>query len=277
MRLRSRTGCCRLRGLGAPAWVLGLWILLALLGSILELEPNRVDFEAILAPPRVSSPLGNDDLGRPVLDRLLVGARTSLLVGAGVVAISAVLGTLVGAVAGYVGGATDLILSRLMDVFLAFPGILLAIALAGALGPGIANLILALVAVGWVGYARLARAQTLSLARRDHVAAARALGQGRGSIILRHLLPLALAPLLVEATFGVSATVVAEAGLSFLGLGIQPPGASWGSLVRDGVEYLLIAPHLVLAPGLAILLVVLAVNRLGDVLRDRLDVRRPRD
>jgi peptide/nickel transport system permease protein len=220
--------------------------------------------------------MGTDDLGRPVLDRLLLGARTSLLVGFGVVAVSAVVGTLVGAVAGYVGGTTDLILSRVMDVFIAFPGILLAIALAGALGPGIGNLILALVAVGWVGYARLARAQILSLARRDHVAAARALGQGSGSIIVRHLIPLALAPLLVEATFGVSATVVAEAGLSFLGLGVQPPGASWGSLVRDGVAYLLIAPHLVLAPGLAIVLVVLSLNRLGDDLRDRLDVRRPR-
>jgi peptide/nickel transport system permease protein len=242
---------------------------------VLQLEPNDVNLDAILAPPGDLSLLGNDDLGRPVLDRLLVGARTSLLVGLGVVAISATLGTLIGALAGYAGGTTDLILTRVMDVFLAFPGILLAIALAGALGPGIGNLILALVVVGWVGYARLARAQVLGLAQRDHVVAARALGQGPGSILVRHLIPLALAPLLVEATFGVSATVVAEAGLSFLGLGVQPPDASWGTLVRDGVSYLLVAPHLVVAPGLAIFLVVLSMNLLGDALRDLLDVRIP--
>lgn len=256
-----------------PGLILGVWVLLGLSGLVLELEANRVNLEAILAPPGRLSLLGNDDLGRPVLDRLLVGARTSLLVGLGVVAISATLGTLIGALAGYAGGLTDLVLTRVMDVFLAFPGILLAIALAGALGPGIGNLILALVAVGWVGYARLARAQVLSLAQRDHVVAARALGQGPGTILIRHLIPLALAPLLVEATFGVSATVVAEAGLSFLGLGVQPPQASWGSLVRDGVAYLLVAPHLVLAPGMAIFLVVLSMNLLGDALRDRLDVR----
>jgi peptide/nickel transport system permease protein len=250
-------------------------VLLGLLGLVLELEPNDVNLDAILAPPGDLSLLGNDDLGRPVLDRLLVGARTSLLVGLGVVAISATLGTLIGALAGYAGGTTDLILTRVMDVFLAFPGILLAIALAGALGPGIGNLILALVVVGWVGYARLARAQVLGLAQRDHVVAARALGQGPASILVRHLIPLALAPLLVEATFGVSATVVAEAGLSFLGLGVQPPDASWGTLVRDGVSYLLVAPHLVVAPGLAIFLVVLSMNLLGDALRDLLDVRIP--
>jgi peptide/nickel transport system permease protein len=229
-----------------------------------------------LTPPGEGSLLGNDDLGRPVWDRLLMGARTSLTVGLGVVAISACLGTLIGALAGFAGGPTDLVLTRIMDVFLAFPGILLAIALAGALGPGIGNLILALVAVGWVGYARLARAQVLGLVHREHVIAARALGQAPGAILARHLIPLALAPLLVEASFGVSATVVSEAGLSFLGLGVQPPDASWGSLVRDGVAYLLVAPHLVIAPGSAILAVVLSMNLLGDALRDRLDVRSTR-
>lgn len=258
-----------------PGLILALWVLLALLASVLELAPHRVDLGAILAPPGSASLLGNDDLGRPVWDRLLVGAQVSLIVGFGVVGVSAVLGTLVGALAGFAGGPTDLILTRILDVFLAFPGILLAIALAGALGPGIGNLILALVAVGWVGYARLARAQVLSLTHRDHVIAARALGAGSGSILGRHLIPLALAPLMVEATFGVSATVMAEAGLSFLGLGVQPPDASWGSLIRDGVAYMLVAPHLVMAPGLAIIAVVLAVNLLGDALRDRLDVRCP--
>jgi peptide/nickel transport system permease protein len=141
------------------------------------------------------------------------------------------------------------------------------------MGPGIGNLVLALCLVGWVGYARLARAQVLTLKQRDHVAAARALGTGRIRILLRHLLPLAAAPLIVEATFGVAGMVIAEAGLSFLGLGVQPPDASWGSMIRDGSRYMLVAPHLVLAPGLAIFLVVLAVNLLGDRLRDRLDVR----
>lgn len=264
-------------GVGLPGLILALWALLALSASVLELAPNRVDLGAILAPPGGASLLGNDDLGRPVWDRLLVGAQVSLAVGVSVVGISAVLGTLIGALAGFAGGPADLVLTRIMDVFLAFPGILLAIAVAGALGPGIGNLILALVAVGWVGYARLARAQVLSLAQRDHVIAARALGQRSGTILSRHLIPLALAPLTVEATFGVSATVMAEAGLSFLGLGVQPPDASWGSLIRDGVAYMLVAPHLVMAPGFAIIAVVLAMNLLGDTLRDRLDVRCPQD
>jgi len=264
-----------------PMGVLALWALAALAAPWLPLTPDAVDLPAILAPPRMGSgmgpalgsALGHDDLGRPVLDRLLMGARTSFAVGVGVVALSALVGSLIGAVAGYVGGWVDLVLVRLVDVFLAFPGILLAIALAGVLGPGVDNVIVALAVVGWVGYARLARAQVLSLKRRDHVTAARALGAGPGRILWRHLLPLALAPLVVEATFGVAASVVAEAGLSFLGLGVQPPDASWGGMIRDGVGYMLVAPHLVLAPGLAIVLVVLSVNLLGDALRDRLDVR----
>ncbi len=239
----------------------------------LPLAPNQVDLPGILAGPGAQSVLGNDDLGRPVLDRLLVGARTSFLVGLGVVALSALIGVLAGGAGALAGGWPDLLLVRIIDVFLAFPGILLAIALAGILGPGIDNVIVALATVGWVGYARLARAQILSLKHRDHVTAARALGAGPTRILIRHLLPLAMAPLLVEATFGVAGAVIAEAGLSFLGLGVQPPDASWGSMIRDGVGYMLVAPHLVLAPGLAILLVVLSVNLLGDGLRDRLDTR----
>ncbi len=255
------------------AAILALWVLTAVLAPHWRLTPNQVDLPAILAPPGKVAWLGNDDLGRPVLDRLLVGARTSLVVGVGVVAFSALIGTLIGALAGFVGGLLDLILIRVVDLFLAFPGILLAIALAGVMGPGVDNVIIALVTVGWVGYARLARAQILALSRRDHVLAARALGRGGWAILSRHLIPLALAPLIVEATFGIAGAVLAEAGLSFLGLGVQPPQASWGSMVRDGVSYLLVAPHLVLAPGLAIMLVVLSVNILGDTLRDRLDVR----
>ena len=256
-----------------PILVVGLWALAALLGPMLPLSPNQVDLAQILAPPAPALPLGADDLGRPVLDRLLVGARTAFVVAVGVVLVSAALGALVGGLAGLAGGWLDLLVVRVIDVFLAVPGILLAIALAGILGPGLGNVIIALAAVGWVGYARLARGQILSLATREHVTAARALGVPPFRLLLRHLLPLAMAPLIVEATFGVAAAVIAEAGLSFLGLGVQPPAASWGSMIRDGVAYMLVAPHLVLFPGLATLLVVLAVNLLGDRLRDRADVR----
>jgi peptide/nickel transport system permease protein len=259
-----------------PAGLLLLWVAAALAVPLLPLAPDRIDLSRILAPPAMDSPLGDDDLGRPVLDRLLIGARTSLAVGLGVVALSAVLGSLVGGAAALAGGWIDLLAVRTVDVFLAFPGILLAIALAGILGPGIDNVIIALAAVGWVGYARLVRAQVLTLKQRDHVVAARALGAGQGRILLLHLLPLAVAPLIVEATFGIAGAVVAEASLSFLGLGVQPPQASWGSMIQNGVAYMLVAPHLVLAPGIAILLVVLSVNLMGDALRDRLDIRLPR-
>jgi peptide/nickel transport system permease protein len=258
-----------------PTVFLVLWMVVALVGPWLPLTPNTVDLPAILVGPGPGSLLGSDDLGRPVLDRLLVGARIAFLVGFGVVALSALVGVLVGGISAFAGGWVDLVLVRLIDVFLAFPGILLAIALAGILGPGIDNLIIALSVTGWVGYARLTRAQILALKERDHVTAARALGVGPGRILVRHLLPLALAPLIVEATFGIAGVVVAEAGLSFLGLGVQPPQASWGSMIRDGVGYMLVAPHLVIAPGIAIAWVVFSVNLLGDRLRDWLDVRHP--
>ena len=258
---------------GLSTAVLLCWALLALLAPLLPLHPAQIDLPQILATPGPQQLLGNDDLGRPVLDRLIMGARTSFVVAVGVVLLSSSFGSLLGAASAYLGGVADHILVRVIDIFLAFPGILLAIALAGVMGPGIENVVLALSLVGWVGYARLARAQVLSLKHRDHVAAARALGTGHLRILLRHLLPLAAAPLLVEATFGVAGMVIAEAGLSFLGLGVQPPDASWGSMIRDGSRYMLMAPHLVLAPGIAVFLVVLAVNLLGDRLRDRMDVR----
>jgi peptide/nickel transport system permease protein len=258
---------------GFPWLVLLAWLVMALLGPLLATRANEVDLPHILAPPSAARPLGADDLGRPVLARLAAGAGTSLAVGFGVVLVSAAIGALLGGMAGFAGGWVDLVIVRIIDVFLAFPGILLAIALAGILGPGLGNVVIALAVVSWVGYARLMRAQVLSLRSRDHVLAARALGAGPARILVRHLLPLAGAPLIVEATFGVAGAVVAEAGLSFLGLGVQPPAASWGSMIRDGVAYMLTAPHLVAAPGATLMLVVLAVNLLGDRLRDRLDVR----
>ncbi len=255
------------------ASILILWMLTAIFGQLLQLSPNQIDLPHILATPGAYHLLGNDELGRPVLDRLIMGARTSFLVALWVVLISAAAGTLLGAFAAYSGGYVDLILVRIIDIFLAFPGILLAIALAGVMGPGIENVIIALSIVGWVGFARLARAQVLSLKHRDHIAAAIALGQGRIAIVTRHLLPLIIAPLIIETTFGVAGVVIAEAGLSFLGLGVQPPAASWGSMIRDGARYMLVAPHLVMAPGICIMLVVLSINMLGDRLRDRMDIK----
>ena len=257
-----------------PLVVIALWGVLAFVAPVLPLTPNRIGLESMLQGPSAEFWFGADELGRPVFDRLIAGARLSFIVATSVVTLSAVAGTLLGATAAYLGGWADGLLSRLVDVFLAFPGILLAIALSAVLGPGTGNLVIALSLAGWVGYARLARAQVLSLKQRDHVAAAIALGAGRGRIIVRHLIPLIVAPLIVEATFGVAPVIVAEAGLSFLGLGAQPPTASWGSMIREGTRYMLVAPHLVFVPGDTIMLVVLAVNLAGDWLQDRIAGRR---
>jgi peptide/nickel transport system permease protein len=255
-----------------PGLVLTLWVLMALAGLLPSLEPHRVALAEIFVTPSAGHWLGTDELGRPVLDRLLAGASVSLLVALTTVGLSALIGIAIGLLAGYFGGPVDRVISRLIEVFLAFPGMLLAIAMAAMIGPGIDNVIIALAVMGWVGYARLVRVQVLSLRRREHVLAASALGRGHLAIMGRHLLPLVMAPVWVEASFGLAGAVVAEAGLSFLGLGIQAPDASWGGMIRDGVRYLLVAPHLVLAPGIALCLVVLAANLFGDALRDRLDV-----
>lgn len=255
------------------AVILGAWVALAAISVFVALPSQPIALDAMfLAPMEAGYLLGSDELGRSLAARLVDGAGISLLVAVVTVTISASVGTLVGVAAGYLGGWVDRVISSLIDIFLAFPGLLLAIALAGMLGPGVGNVIFALSVMGWVGYARLARNQVLSLKRRDHVIAAVALGQRNATIMRRHLLPLLMAPLLVEASFGVASAVIAEAGLSFLGLGVQPPQASWGNMIREGVRYLLVAPHLVLVPGLALSLVVLSANLLGDALRDRLDV-----
>lgn len=256
----------------AIALLLG-WFGLAVAAAVLPLDPNRIALDALFMPPlHAGYLLGSDELGRSLAQRLVDGAGISLLVAGVSVTVSLVIGTLVGMLAGYFGGRIDRVVSRMTEIFLAFPGLLLAIAMAGMLGPGIGNVILALSAMGWVGYARLARSQVLALKHRDHVTAAVALGQGDFAIMRLHLLPLLIAPLLVEASFGIASAVIAEAGLSFLGLGVQPPQASWGSMIREGVRYLLVAPHLVLVPGITLCLIVLSANLLGDALRDRLDV-----
>lgn len=253
--------------------VVVVWVFAALFGAYLGLSPYEIDLPSILVPPNSETWLGHDDLGRPIFDRLVEGANVSFTVAVTVVLISSIIGTLIGTTSAYIGGWFDHLIVRIIDILLAFPGILLAIALAGVMGPGLENVIIALSVVGWVGFARLSRAQVMSVKHRDHVIAATALGTARIRIIFQHLIPLILAPLMIEATFGIASVILAEAGLSFLGLGVQPPAASWGNMVRDGTRYMLVAPHMVIMPGLAIMMVVLAVNLLGDRIRDRLDVR----
>jgi len=191
-----------------------------------------------------------------------------------VIGIGAFLGISIGVTAGWFGGFVDSLLMRLADIVLSFPGILLAIALAAMLGPGVDKLVLALVAVGWVGFARLSRAQVLSLKSTPFVDAAVASGSGSIYIGVRHLLPNIAAPLLVEASFGLAAVIIGEAGLSFLGIGVQPPDASLGTMIREGTSLMLVSPLLVVWPGAVLFLLVMAVNLLGDALRDHLDVRR---
>ena len=253
-------------------WVLALWVLAAIVASLVDFQPNQIHLDLILAKPSFGHLFGFDDLGREILPRLLAGGQVSLLVVALVTIITASVGIMLGMVSGYYGGWVDRTLMQITDVFLAFPGILLAIAFAAVLGAGLSNLILALCITSWVGYARLTRAQVLSLRQRQHVMAAESLGASTLRIMLKHMLPLLAAPLLVEATYSMAGLVIAEASLSFLGLGIQAPNASWGAMLRDGVRYMLIAPHYVLAVGLSLMTLVLAVNVLGDRLRDYLDI-----
>ena len=230
-----------------------------------------------LSPPSPQHLLGQDKLGRDILARIVYGTRVSLAVGVVTVGISLLIGAAIGALAGFAGGWVDELLMRAVDVLLAFPGLLLAIALTGVLGPSLRNVVIALSLIGWTGFARLARGEIVRLREREFVEAARALGVPEGRILFRHLMPLLATPLLVQATFGMAAAIVAEASLSFLGLGAQPPTASWGAMLNDGRAFVLVAPHLTVFPGLAILVTVLGLNFLGDGLRDRLDVRTPTD
>ena len=216
---------------------------------------------------------GTDKLGRDVLSRTLYGGRVSLLVGVTTVAISLSLGLAIGSLSGYLGGWVDQLLMRLVDVLLAFPNILLAIAFTAVLGPGLDHVILALSLIGWTGYARLVRGEILSLKEREFVQAARALDSDPSRIIRSHLLPNLLPPVLIQATFGLAAAIIAEGSLSFLGLGVEPPTASWGSMLNEGRQFLLVAPHLTTYPGLALMITVLGLNLVGDSLQDHLALR----
>lgn len=249
----------------ALAAVLGPWLV-----------PHDPDVQSLaqrLAGPSWSHPLGLDELGRDILARLVAGARISLGVGLTVVSISACVGILVGSVAGYAGGVVDTIIGRVMDVLLAFPGILLAIALVAVLGPSLTNVVLALVVIGWVGYARVVRGQVLKVRELEYVQAARALGAPVWRILWQHVIPPTLPAVTVQATLGMAGSIIAEASLSFLGLGVQPPTPSWGTMLDAGRAHIFDAPHLTLIPGLAIATLVLGFNFVGDALRDRIDPR----
>jgi peptide/nickel transport system permease protein len=257
------------------ALLLAMFVLCGLLAPWLaSADPAAIDLLHRLQGPSAAHWCGTDELGRDTFSRLLWGARLSLMVSVSVVSISLALGLLVGGLAGYKGGWVDNLLTIFaMNTFLALPGILLAIAFAAFLGPGFQNLVLALAIGGWAGYARLVRAQVMAVKEREFVEAARALGAGGTRIFLRHILPNMMQPLMVQAAIGMGGVILAEATLSFLGLGIPAPAPSWGSMLNDSRSHLFDSPHLVLFPALAMALAVLSFNFLGDALRDYLDPR----
>jgi peptide/nickel transport system permease protein len=237
-------------------------------------DPAYLDLPSRLSPPSRAHWFGTDELGRDIFARVVYGSRISMLVGVSVVAGSLLLGILFGSIAGYYGGRIDRFFNIIvMNAFLSFPGILLAIAFVAFLGPGLINLILALVIGGWVGYARLVRAQVLAVREREFVEAARALGASDWRIIVRHILPNIIQPVIVQAAIGMAGAVLAEGTMSFLGLGVPPPTASWGSMLNDGRGHLFDAPHVALFPAIAVMLAVLSFNFIGDALRDYLDPR----
>jgi peptide/nickel transport system permease protein len=237
-------------------------------------DPAYIDLPSRLMGPSSAHWFGTDELGRDILSRIIYGARISMLVGTCVVATSLTLGLIFGSIAGYYGGFLDRFLNVIvMNAFMSFPGILLAIAFVAFLGPGLFNLVLALSIGGWVGYARLVRAQVLAVREREFVEAARALGANDARIIVRHILPNIIQPVIVQAAIGMAGAILAEATMSFLGLGVPPPTASWGSMLNDGRSHLFDAPHLVLFPAAAVMLAVLSFNFIGDGLRDYLDPR----
>jgi peptide/nickel transport system permease protein len=254
--------------------LIALFAACAILAPLLApYDPLLQDLGSRLRPPSPEHWLGTDSLGRDIASRILYGARISLIIGVVVVASAGVVGTIIGLIAGYAGGLVDEALMRLTEVFLAFPALILAMAIAGALGPSLTNAIIAIAAVSWAVYARLTRGQILSLRQREFVEAARAIGASRVRIVWHHLLPNVLAPLMIQASFDLGSSIIAAAGLSFIGFGAQPPTPEWGVMISEGRNYISTQPWLSLFPGLAILFAVGSFNLLGDGLRDAFDPR----
>ncbi len=252
--------------------LVALVVLAGVLAPVLTpYQPDQIRMEESLQPPSWAHPMGTDVFGRDVLTRLLFGARFSLEVSVLSRLIAIALGTFLGLLAGYFGGRLESAVMRLADITLAYPGLLLLIAVVAAVGPSMAALFIALGIVGWAGVARLVRAQVLSLKEREFVLAVRSLGMSHVRVMARHLLPNVVNPLIVVFSMGLGAAIMAESSMSFLGLGAQPPTASWGNMISGGLDYLRVAPWLSLSPGVVITLTVLGFNLLGDALRDVLD------
>ncbi len=249
-------------------------ILVAVMSPLLSpYDPADVNTGILLQPPSVAHWFGTDELGRDVLSRMIYGARISLMVGFISVGIATIIGVFIGAISGFYGGWVDEVMMRFVDVMLAFPVFFLILAVIAMLEPSIVNVMIVIGLTGWMGVARLVRAEFLSLKERDFVAAAKSIGQSDSLIIFRHILPNAMAPVLVSATLGIAGAILTESALSFLGIGVQPPTPSWGSILTEGKNYIEFAWWLSLFPGLAILFTVLGYNLLGEGLRDALDVR----
>lgn len=260
--------------LAAGGLIVGLMSLGALLAPwVAPYDPDLINVDALLRAPCAAHLMGTDALGRDVFSRILFGGRVSLWVGFVAVGIATTIGLVLGLVAGYFGRLADEIIMRGVDVMLCFPSFFLILAVIAFLEPSLTNIMVVIGLTGWMGVARLVRAETLTIRERDYVLAARAAGAGSSRIILRHILPNALAPVLVSATLGVAGAILTESSLSFLGLGVQPPDASWGNMLLEGKEVLGIAWWLSVFPGLAILVTVLGYNLLGESLRDLLDPR----
>jgi peptide/nickel transport system permease protein len=259
----------------AGAAIVLLLVLLGLFGPLIAPhDPNQQAIRSTMRPPDWSSyPLGTDNLGRDLLSRVLYGARVSLLIAAAVVVISGCVGVLLGVVSGFMGGWVDLVVQKLVEVIWAFPALLLALVILTFLGQGLTNLILALAVQRWISYCRVVRGQTLSLRTREFVLAARVVGAPTSRILRVHVLPNVVASSLVVATFSMASAIIAEASLSFLGLGVPTSIPTWGTMLADGRTYMTTAPWLDIFPGLAIFITVLGINLLGDGLRDVLDPR----
>ena len=254
--------------------VVGILVALAVLAPLLApWDPNKPDTRRILAPPSPSHPLGTDQIGRDVLSRVLYGARVSLAVGFVSVGIATIIGILLGAAAGYHGGLVDAAIMRVVDLMLVFPRFFLLLAVLAFLKPSIWTIMVVIGLSGWMGVARLVRAEFLTLREREFVVWSESIGASAARVVFRHILPNAMAPVLVAMTLGIPAAILTESGLSFLGLGVQPPYATWGNILTDGKDALEIAWWMTLYPGLAILVTVLSYNLLGEGIRDALDPR----